>query len=99
MGFLQKTKYDWLGAALFGVVLAAISWRCYQRLRPANNPTDESRSAMADFQDVVYWPTRAAMTGVNPYDSRPAAEGGAYHSQFPAGNNFPVYAPSIFFLS
>src|SRR5437868_2526292 len=96
---IQLTRFDWLGVAAFLVALVAISWRCYQFARPADRPNDPVRTAMADFQDVVYWPTRAALAGVNPYDSTPKEAGGLYQARFPAGNNFPLYAPAIFFLS
>src|SRR5204862_193921 len=71
----------------------------YQRLRPVDRPDDPVFTAMADFQDVVYYPARAALAGINPYDARPKDRGGIYLARFPAGNNFPVYAPLLFVLS
>src|SRR5438445_13084827 len=99
MAKLGPLARDALGIALFTVTLAGVSWHTYQRLRPADRPDDPVRTAMADFQDGVYYPARAALAGVNPYDARPKDRGGVYLARFPAGNNFPVYAPLLFVLS
>jgi hypothetical protein len=84
---------------LFVVALASVASRCWLEQRPPENPHHPSRSAFCDFQDVVYYPTRAALAGVNPYDARPADEGGQYFARYPAGNSFPLYAPLIFVAS
>jgi len=96
---LQQRILDLAGVLLFATVAAAIFWRCWSLRRPADNPHHPAHTAFCDFQDVVYYPTKAALAGVNPYDPRPAEEGGAYFSRFAAGNSFPVYAPLIFVFS
>jgi len=87
------------GIAFFAIALAVVTWRCWSLRRPAEDPHDPVHTAFCDFQDVVYYPTKAALAGFNPYDARPAEEGGVYFSRFPAGNSFPVYAPLIFVFS
>jgi hypothetical protein len=95
-----QSKYrDLVGILFFGIVLTIIGGRCWTRLRPADEPHHPRRTALADFQDVVYYPARAALAGINPYDSRTPEDGSRYHAQFPAGNNFPVYGPLIFVFS
>ncbi len=42
---------------------------------------------LVDFRDAVYYPARAVLEGVNPYDTR------EYRLTYPVGNIFPVYAP------
>jgi hypothetical protein len=96
---LQIRPIDALWVAIFALALALVSWRTFSRLRPTDNPRDEVDRGLGDFQDVVYYPARAATSGINPYDPRPADQGGVYLSQFPAGNYFPVYAPLIFIAS
>jgi glycosyl transferase family 87 len=90
---------DAVWIAIFALALALVTWRTFSRLRPIDNPRDTVDRGLGDFQDVVYYPARAATTGINPYDPRPADQGGVYLSQFPAGNYFPVYAPLIFVAS
>jgi hypothetical protein len=96
---MRRRLLDAAGIALFALVLGVISWRCWTRLRPEVEPQHPTRTAMADFQDVVYYPSRAAWAGVNPYDARSPDQGGKYMAQFRAGNTFPMYAPLVFVLS
>src|SRR5436190_14324396 len=95
----QRRLLDLAGMLLFAVALTMIAGRCRGLLRTADEPRHPVRTAMCDFQDVVYYPARAALAGVNPYDARSPEAGGAYFSRFPAGNSFPVYAPLIFIPS
>jgi hypothetical protein len=92
---MRRYLFDAAGIACFLLVLSVISWRCWTRLRPELEPQHPTRTAMADFQDVVYYPSQAALAGVNPYDAWPPEQGGKYMAQFRAGNTFPVYAPLI----
>lgn len=50
---------------------------------------------MADFRDVVYFPCRAVLARVNPYDVN------AYRQYFEGqvGSNFPLYSPLILLLN
>jgi hypothetical protein len=89
---------DIAGVVFFFAVLSIISWRCWTRLRPQDQPDHPTRSAMADFQDVVYYPSRAALAGVNPYDARSPEEGGRYMARYETGNTFPLYSPLILIL-
>jgi hypothetical protein len=81
---------------VFVAALVSVGSRTWQLQRPLENPHHPIRTALCDFQDVVYFPARAAQAGVNPYDPRPAHEGGEYFARFPAGNSFPLYAPLVF---
>lgn len=78
-----------------GLVVA----RCWSLRRPADNPKHPQLAGMCDFQDVVYFPTRAAFAGVNPYDARSALAGGGYLARYPVGNEFSPYAPLLFVIS
>ena len=49
---------------------------------------------MADFRDVVYFPCRAVLEGVNPYDVTSYRQ----HFEGQVGNNFPLYSPLILVL-
>jgi hypothetical protein len=86
-------------SALFTAALIFVGLRCWREQRPPDNLRDPARSAFCDFQDVVYYPARAAFAGVNPYDPRPADEGGKYFATYAAGNSFPLYAPVIWVAS
>lgn len=95
----RKWLYDIGGLLLLATALAIVGLRCWRLARPAENPRDPVRTAFCDFQDVIYYPARAAMAGVNPYDARTADNGGIYRSRFSAGNAFPLYSPLIFLPS
>src|SRR5258705_287933 len=95
----QRKLHDLAGILIFAIALSAVTWRCWILLRPAGDPRHPVRTALCDFQDVVYYPARAALAGVNPYDASQPEAGGVYLSRFPAGNSFPVYAPLIFVFS
>ncbi|HEY2415312.1 MAG TPA: glycosyltransferase family 87 protein [Pirellulaceae bacterium] len=95
----RKRLSNAAAALLFIAALVSVGSRCWLEQRPAENPHHPTRSAFCDFQDVVYYPARAAFAGINPYDPRPAEEGGQYFARYPAGNSFPLYAPAIFVAS
>src|SRR5438045_2274742 len=95
----QQRLFGIAATLLFAAALVSAGSRSWLLQRPPDNPHHPTRSAFCDFQDVVYYPTRAALAGVNPYDSRPDDEGGQYFARFPAGNSFPLYAPLIFVVS
>jgi hypothetical protein len=86
-------------SVMFAAALVSVGSRCWLEQRPLENPRHPTRSAFCDFQDVIYYPARAAFAGVNPYDPRSAEEGGQYHARYAAGNSFPLYAPVIFVVS
>jgi hypothetical protein len=71
-------------AALFALVLAVVTWRLERHLHVLGSEQDADRFGMIDFRDVIYFPTRAVLEGVNPYDS--------------VGNTFPVYSPWLIAL-
>jgi len=45
---------------------------------------------LQDSRDAVYYPVRALLEGVNPYDSRGL---GPYFTRYPVGQEFPLYSP------
>src|SRR5689334_22340653 len=95
----RRRLWDIVAIVLFIAALTSVASRCWRLQRPPENPHHPTRTAFCDFQDVVYYPARAAMAGINPYDARPAEQGGEYYSHVPAGNSFPLYAPLIFVAS
>jgi hypothetical protein len=48
--------------------------------------------ALNDFQSVVYYPVRALVDGVNPYDRAP------YRARYPVAETFPPFLPSTLLL-
>lgn len=46
-------------------------------------------NGMADYRDAAYWPGKAFMAGSNPYNTP------QYMTQFPTGNNFPLFSPLL----
>lgn len=84
--------------ALFLLVLAGLTWRMVDHLHVLGNEQDADRWGMIDFRDVVYFPTRAVIDGVNPYDSEPTVDASRYRGRFPVGNVFPVYSPLLIAL-
>ena len=91
----SRIAKDALGIAALLVAAALVGWRCYERMMLPGAPHDAIHTAGSDFRDVIYYPTRAVIAGVNPYDSA-EDNPNSYQSQFPVGNNFPLYSPLIF---
>src|SRR5439155_7377066 len=91
----SRIAKDVLGLAALLAAAALIGWHCYSRLILPDAPHDPAHTAEADFRDVIYYPTRAVLAGVNPYDSSDDTPN-SYGSRFPVGNNFPLYSPLIF---
>jgi hypothetical protein len=77
-----------VAVALFAAALAALAARQYQNLLDPADP-HSGKWGMADFRDVIYYPTVAMLEGSNPYDSK------AYMAKYPVGNLFPLYAPHL----
>ena len=48
--------------------------------------------ALTDFQSTIYYPVRAFIDGVNPYDSAP------YRARYPAAETFPPFLPSTLLI-
>ena len=71
---------------LYGAVIAFHAERTYTHLRMPNSQGDDNWGMM-DFQDTVYYPVRAFIEGVNPYDTV------SYRKVYPASQLFPLYSP------
>jgi alpha-1,2-mannosyltransferase len=69
--------------AAFAVVAVALAWRAGGDL----SPDRQNVGAFADFRDAVYYPVKALVDGVNPYDTP------AYMARYPVAQVFPVYGP------
>src|SRR5262245_11572094 len=95
MFLTSKIAKDALGIAALVVAIALVGRHCYSRLMLPEAPHDSIHTSQADFRDVIYYPTRAVLAGVNPYDSS-EDNPDSYRGRFPVGNNFPVYSPLIF---
>ena len=91
----SRIAKDVLGLAALMAAAALLAWHCAARIMLPANPHDAGHTAQADFRDVIYYPTRAMLAGVNPYDSR-EDNPDSYRGRFPVGNNFPLYSPLIF---
>src|SRR5690349_17178813 len=65
----SRMAKDALGVAALLAAAALVGWHCMARMILHDAPHDSAHTAAADFRDVMYYPTRAALAGVNPYDS------------------------------
>ncbi len=96
--------WDLAGIGLLLITIAALSVRLSQLLIDPTAPIEsaaEGRNGLADFRDVVYYPSRAVREGVNPYDCRTAIrEDGSlpYRLRYPILNAFPLYSPLVLVL-
>jgi hypothetical protein len=95
MSMTSRIAKDTLGVAALMAAAALVGWHCHAHLILPNAPHDAAHTAAADFRDVMYYPTRAMLAGLNPYDSS-ADNPDSYANRYPAGNNFPLYSPLIF---
>jgi hypothetical protein len=84
--------------SLFSLVVSALTWRTVTHLHQLGREDDALRFGMCDFRDVIYFPTRAVLDGVNPYDSEPTSDASRYLGRYPAGNVFPLYSPLLILL-
>src|SRR5205814_595034 len=91
----SRIAKDALGVAALLAAAALVGWHCSARMIRPEAPQDSAHTAAADFRDVMYYPARAVLAGVNPYDGS-ANNPHSYANRFPAGNNFPLYSPLIF---
>jgi hypothetical protein len=98
---------DMLGVLLFCLVLGGMLWRMSHKvLIPGEPKLSEARGTegMGDYRDAVYYPIRAALDGVNPYDCEtklPRPDGQPRYlqdSRYPVLNIFPLFSPLILLL-
>ncbi len=53
---------------------------------------------MASYRDATYYPIRAVIDGVNPYDSQKSPEGTRYMQRYPVADHFSLYSPLMLLL-
>src|SRR5262245_40394002 len=63
----SRTAKDAIGIAALLVAAALVGGHCARRMLLPEAPRDPKHTAGADFRDVIYYPTRAMLAGVNPY--------------------------------
>jgi hypothetical protein len=79
---------DWRPVMLTGLAFAAVATIVLVRLATYMVEPGESIGAGGDFRDAIYYPVRALLDGVNPYDPT------AFLAYSPAsGQWFPLYSP------
>ncbi len=85
-----ESPWAWLAAALVFV----LSVMLVTRTVAANLTTDLTRSGGTfwDFRDAGYFPVRAALDGVIPYDVE------QYFALYPVGQEFPLLPPTYMVL-
>ena len=84
-----------LGLLFFLAAAAVVSFRAESNHSVPGTHTDESsieNEGYRDFQNAIYFPVRAVVSGINPYSSEYQTE---YH---PDGRGFPPFAPSSLLL-
>lgn len=95
---------SFLAVALFCCILGLTMWRLAGKMIDPVDPQgsqNQGRNGLADFRDVIYYPTRAVAEGVNPYDAGldPLPDGSArYRNRYPVYNLFPLYSPLVLLL-
>lgn len=87
-GKVREARFPaWLLAATaviaFFAVTAWLAHGTWQHLSASRL----DRGLLTDFRDAVYYPARALLDGVNPYDVD------SYYRSFPVGQEFPLYTP------
>lgn len=93
-----------LAASVFALFVFLAMWRVNAKMIDPADPhgSDQAgRNGMADFRDVIYFPTRAVAEGINPYDSssEPLPDGSPrYWQRYPVLNLFPLYSPLVLLL-
>lgn len=75
--------------AVFAALLILLVRRTLGVLNVPDEPLVPGAWGLQDFRDAVYYPTRALLDGVNPYDSL------LYMSRYPVGQHFPPYSPLL----
>lgn len=84
-----------LGYAALIVFLALISFASiwtFDHLQMPQFTNDEVDWGLMDFQNTVYYPVSAFLSGVNPYDFE------EYSKTYPVDASFPLYSPLILVL-
>src|SRR5262245_26042088 len=93
----SRPQFTVLAVAALLAVLAVATWRTARHLHRLDNG-QSGRWGMVDFRDVIYFPTRAVMEGVNPYDAEVTADPARYRGRYAVGNVFPLYTPLLMLL-
>src|SRR5207237_7767660 len=82
-------------------------WRMSHKIIIPGEPqlsAERGTEGMSDFRDAVYYPIRAVLVGVNPYDcetNTPRDDGQPRYlndARFPVLNIFPLFSPLILLL-
>lgn len=97
---------DAFGVILFAAILGGMVWRMSHKvLIPGEPKLSEARGTegMGDYRDAVYYPIRATLDGVNPYDceTEPRKDGQPRYlanPRYPVLNIFPLFSPLILLL-
>lgn len=98
---------DVLGIVFFCLALGGMLWRMNHKVLIPGEPrlsAERGTEGMTDFRDAVYYPIRAALDGVNPYDCETKtgrADGRPRYRndpRYPVLNIFPVFSPLILLL-
>lgn len=104
---LSPRLKDVLGVLLFSAVLGGMLWRMSHKVLVVGKPKlSEARGTegMGDYRDAVYYPIRASLDAVNPYDCEtnlPRADRKPRYlnnSDYPVLNIFPLFSPLILAL-
>lgn len=88
-----------LACLFFGAILIVVSGRTYSMIGVPGPDFNPDGTSMGDFREVVYYPAKAVIEGVNPYDNRRDDDPTRYRNHYPVYNVFPVYSPILFPLA
>ncbi len=75
-----------LAALLFVAAAGLIGYRAMQNLNVPGQPVAAGHG-LIDFRDAVYYPSKAVIDGINPYDAD------TYRPHYPVTHSFPPYSP------
>jgi hypothetical protein len=87
-----------LGILVLSLAVAFAAWRTHSRLFIPDQPHSSTHTALSDFRDVLYYPARAALAGINPYDATADGNPNRYLNRYHVGNSFPLYSPLVLAL-
>jgi hypothetical protein len=86
-----------VAALLFLVTLTICAWRL-SKFWPEYHQGTSDRWALASYRDATYYPIRAVIDGVNPYDSQKSNDPSRYMQRYPVADHFSLYSPLMLLL-
>lgn len=87
----SSKRAGWLASVAFGLVAALIAFRTIHECNVPGRP-DLPFYGMQDFRDTIYYPARAFLAGVDPYDAV------RFKDTYPIVGTLGPWAPAVLWL-